>query len=151
VACSGPVRRQRLILGIALGFAIAGLAAAVVGSSRTGEFRPGELPSQRTAPTRPRGPVELRLDAAHTATRPTVPARAHVRLRVNVPAPGDVDVHGLGLTESAAPLAPAVFDVLADDPGVYRITFRPVRGRRRDIGALVVREPAPGNPRRGKP
>jgi hypothetical protein len=138
------MRRQRLILGVALGLAIAGLAVAVVGSTRTGGFRPGELPSERVAPARSRAPIELRLDAARMGTRHTVPAGAHVLLRVKVPAPGDVDVQGLGLTESATPLAPAVFDILADDPGMYRITFRPVRGRARGIGAVVVREPPAG-------
>jgi hypothetical protein len=144
-----PVRHRRLILGVALGLAIAGLAAAVVGSRPTGDFRAGELPSERAAPTRPRSPVELRVDAARTRARPAVPVRAHVLLRVKVPAPGYIEVHGLGLTESATPVAPAVFDILADEPGVYRITFRPVQGRARDVGALVVRERAARDTRRG--
>ncbi len=46
-------------------------------------------------------------------------------LLVEVDAPGQVDIPGLGLTQPAEPLTPARFDVLVGAGGRYRIVLRP--------------------------
>lgn len=81
---------------------------------------------------------QVTLDAANPS-EPTVPTATRVVLSVKVPEAGDVEIRDLGLIASAAPNAPAVFDLLLGEPGEHRVLFRPARGGERPAGSLVVR------------
>jgi hypothetical protein len=128
------------LLGFAIGVALAALAAAISGPPRPADFAADERPAEHADPGPARRPVTVAFDAGQPRSRrTTVGVGSHVIVRVTVPEPGSVDVEGLGLTESATPMAPAVFDVLTDEPGVQELTFRPTRGTARPVGTLVVR------------
>ena len=136
------MRRRRTILAVAVSIAVAvtALAANVAGTGQSGRLGGGEKQAVRQAPSAPRPPQRLELRAQVGGPRRVV-ARvgAHVTVRVDVPVPGEVDLGGLGLTESATPKAPATFDVLLDRPGDYPVTFRPAAGRSQAAGTLLVR------------
>lgn len=80
----------------------------------------------------------LSLDVANP-TELIVPSASRVVLTVRVPEAGDVEIDDLGLIVSAAPNAPALFDLLVDQPGEHGVFFRPAGGSRRVAGSLVVR------------
>ena len=69
-------------------------------------------------------------------------------LEVSVPKPGDVVVDELGLRQSADPLTPARFAVLAEPPGRYAVRFVPVDGEPRVVGQVEFVQPATVTPRR---
>jgi hypothetical protein len=63
----------------------------------------------------------------------------HLTLTVAVAEPGDVAIPRLGRTASATPDAPAVFDLLAPDPGRYDVLFSPAAGEPSRVGTIVSR------------
>ena len=62
-------------------------------------------------------------------------------LTVSVPDPGDIVVEDLGLRQSADPLAPATFALLARPGGRHDVTFVPIDAERRTVGRLVFVDP----------
>lgn len=70
----------------------------------------------------------------------TVRGGAHVLLRVQAGAAGNVEIPGLGLIEPVAPGTPAVFDLLATRPGRYDVSLSSVAAERSKVGTLVVEE-----------
>ena len=78
----------------------------------------GERPSRST------GVVTLRLRAGAEPRTLALAQGLPATLLVSVPAPGDVEIPGLGLLEPAEPLTPARFDILAERPESHRILLR---------------------------
>jgi hypothetical protein len=70
-----------------------------------------------------------------TPTR-LVPRDVALSVIVEVPEPGDVVLDGLGLRQSAEPLSPAHFELLASPGGRWAVLYIPVRGETRLIGRL---------------
>jgi hypothetical protein len=132
------MQRRRLLLAIALTAALAALAATVAGPPQPGgdRGRGGERGESRPPP--PTTDLELRA-GRRPPQRVSVRVGAHVVVRVAVTKPGEVGFEELGLTDSAAPRAPATFDLLLERPGEYQATFRPAEGRGEPAGTLVAR------------
>lgn len=61
---------------------------------------------------------------------------------VRVKKPSDVEIGGVGLVQSAEPLAPARFDLLAGPAGRHDVVVRPVSGGSRRVARLVFEERA---------
>ena len=133
-----------MLAALGLGAALAALAAAVSGPPRgavTDER--AKAPAPPVAPPLTSSAVRPRTVVVTAGRRPLerVELRRgdHVALVVRVSRPGDVDLEGLGLTQSATPAAPAIFDVLVEHARAHAIVFRPVVGGREPVGTLVVR------------
>ena len=133
-----------MLAALGLGAALAALAAAVSSPPRgvvTDER--AKAPGPPAAPPSTSSAVRPRTVVVTAGRRP--PQRVelrrgdHAALEVRVSRPGDVDLEGLGLTQSATPAAPAMFDVLVEHPGTHAIFFRPVVGGHEPVGTLVVR------------
>ncbi len=94
-------------------------------------------------PTKPAAPApdeepRLALDVADP-TELMLSTASRAVLAVKVPEAGDVEIDDLGLIMSAAPNAPAIFDLFLNRPGEHGVFFRPAGGKRRVAGSLVVR------------
>jgi hypothetical protein len=60
-------------------------------------------------------------------------------LEVSVDEPGTVAIPELGLSATAGELTPARFDLFAEKPGTYRVSFTPADGDEPEpAGRLVV-------------
>jgi hypothetical protein len=131
--------RLRTLLALAIGLALAALAALVIGPH---DGNPRGTNAQRTSPARRNPavrPVTLELRAGRPRpSRVVTRVGKHTLVTVEVPAPGEVDLAGVGLTDSATPEAPAAFDLLPDRPGRFEAVFRPAEGPPQPAGLLVV-------------
>ena len=83
------------------------------------------------------------------AAAPTrhVSVGAGFTLQVSVPEPGDVILEGLGLRQSADPLTPARFDLVAERRGRYPVVFQPIEGDRRVVARLAFEDQQTVTPR----
>jgi hypothetical protein len=136
------LRRALLLFAIVLG-----MAALVASLSRPIEERRGQTtaseprepgpPEAAPAPA-PELPPTVTFDAVKDESR-RVAAGSAATVEVSVDEPGDVAIPGMGLIEPAEPLTPARFDILANSPGRYELTFTPADGDPSEpAGSLVV-------------
>ena len=61
---------------------------------------------------------------------------------MEVEQPGDVEIEGLGLRQTADPRDPARFDLLAEPAGRHRVLFHTLGGRTLPLARLVFEERA---------
>jgi hypothetical protein len=137
------IRRVLLLFALVLGL------SAVVASIAP---PPDDTDEQQSgASTMPRAaappPSDLSPPVRFTVRRGVKPVRrvragSSFSLSIRVPEPGDVVLEALGLRQTAVPLSPAHFDLLASPPGRHSIDFVPVTGGRRVAGWLEFVEPA---------
>ena len=73
-----------------------------------------------------------------------MPVAAGTRLTVvvDVEQPGDVEIEGLGLRQTADPRSPARFDLLAEPAGRHRVLFHTLGGRTLPVARLIFEERA---------
>jgi hypothetical protein len=147
------VQLRRVLLLFALVLGLSALVASIVPppEERADEASPAvERPSSRP---RASGPSDaVRVDVAADPRRDRLETwraavGSRVSVEVSVRSPGDITLGGLGLRQSADPLAPARFDLLAARTGRHPIVFVPIRGRARVVGRLAFAEPATVKPR----
>ena len=124
-------------------------------SSLAAAFAPVERSSETTSSTTTEPLPELAKDEGKllretidsTAKRPpTIAARVgdQLQLRVDVERPATLELVGLGDVEDADPVAPALFDVLLDTEGRFRI--RTLESKQ-TVGTIEVSpRPAPTGP-----
>ena len=137
------LRRALLLFAIVLG-----LAAIVTTISQPPRHKATSQPAPGTPVVPPAagrvagGPRRIRLSAHGSPARVRLGDRRPATLVVAVDRPGQVDVRGLGLTDTAERNSPASFDVLAPKPGRYEVDFLPAgTSTREPVGTIVV--PAP--------
>ena len=138
------IRRVLLLFALVLGLSavVASIAPPPEDDEETASPVRTVEDDAATPPLRKAVRLRVRRPAAKPATR-RVEARSSFSLEVTVPEPGDVVLEGLGLRQTADPLTPARFDLLASPRGRYDVDFAPVDGDRRVIGRLAfVRAPA---------
>ena len=144
------IRRVLLLFALVLG--LSALVASIAPSPDERDEPSDEAPATETTPTggRTAGTETLSLSVrpAPSGQPPVrrVPAGSSFTLEVAVPEPGDVVLDGLGLRQSADQLTPARFDLLAEPPGRYDVTFVPVDGERRLAGRIEFGQPATVTP-----
>ena len=126
---------------------VLGLVAVVTSLAPPPSERDSDpAPPVETPESEARGPAKRNIRLA-------APARGRPRLRpvatgtrltvlVSVQEPGDVEIEGLGLRQTADPRAPARFDLLAAPAGRYRVTFHTLGGRTLPVARLVFEERA---------
>jgi hypothetical protein len=133
------LRRALLLFAIVLG--LAALATSVSRPSRESPERERSAgPVTREAsPQEPGTDGDLRLPTR--AKRPLLIRTGEaVSVQVPVPEPGLVELPGLGLSSPAERPTPARFDLLINDPGIYRVRFTPAgAGASRYLGRIVAR------------
>ena len=148
------VQLRRALLLFALVLGLSALVASIVPPPEDPEERPdsapaGEVPPGSAPGGPPAGTVRFTVAAAarggRIETRRAV-AGSPLSVEVSVPRPGDVTLEGLGLRQSADPLTPARFDLLAPQRGRQAVAFVPVSGRARVVGRLLFAEPATVRP-----
>jgi hypothetical protein len=139
------VQIRRVLLLFALVLGVSALVASLAPPPEEDEEPPEPAPTVATPGARP--PTDLsapvRLRARDDGSRPPirrVEAESSFSLEVAVPETGDVVIDQLGLRQTADPLSPARFDLLASPPGRHAVAFVPVRGPRRVIGQLAFVE-----------
>lgn len=140
------LRRALLLFAIVLGLAAIAASVSRPPASDEGETAAGAPPGERSTPTaRPSPgagpPAEIAFEADLQPETRTVPAGRAATVTINAYEPGQVDITRLGLTAPAEPTAPARFDLLAQSPERYAITFIPTNtGKQRKIGVIEVTE-----------
>ena len=143
---------RRVLLLFALVLGLSALVATIAPPPDSGDEA---VSTVATTPASPPGaartePIVISFSAREE--RETLPTRrvavgSSFVLEVSVPSPGDVVIDELGLRQSADPLTPARFAILAQPPGRYAVGFDPVSGERRVVGRVVYVEPATVTPR----
>ena len=136
------LRRTLLLLALTM-IVVAGVSSL---------FGPPPAPDEplETAPTAPAEPSDKdeparvrfqgsRGGVGEQAPRETVRPGTRVILTGAALEPGLVEVEGFGRLAPAGPGTPAVFDLVADEPGHFDAVFRPTDGLDRLAGTLVVR------------
>ena len=137
------LRRALLLFAIVLG--VAAIVTLVSAPERAQRDDGSGLPDADP----PGGPEPLPGPAApisFSAAEPKVrrlEAGRPATVAVKVPAPGQVELQGLGLSAPAEPLTPARFEVLERRPGSYDVRFTPAEGGEpRGAGTLRIVRPA---------
>lgn len=115
------------MLGLA---AIAGsIANPPERSGRDGTTTTGTRPETAAEPpseaARADGPTVVRFPAADRPHERAIATGEPAQVVVEVDAPAVVAIPDLGLTESADPLTPAMFDILLSEPGGHEIRLLP--------------------------
>ena len=138
------IRRVLLLFALVLG--LSALVASIAPPPEEDEEAPEPEPIVATPAVQPAiAPVRL---SARTYVIRRIEAGSSFSLEVRVREAGDVVIAELGLRQTADPLAPARFYLLASPPGRHAVAFVPLRGGRRVIGRLAFVEPATVTPRR---
>jgi hypothetical protein len=147
------VQIRRVLLLFALVLGLSALVASIAPPPEEDEEAPEREKTVAAPVVNP--PTDLsapvRLPARARGDRPPirrVEAGSSFSLEVPVREPGDVVIDGLGVRQTADPLSPARFDLLASPAGRHAVAFVPVRGPRRVTGRLAFVEPATVTPRR---
>ena len=139
------IRRVLLLFALVLGLSALVASLAPPPEDTDDEARDEPAPAVKQAPTEPATPrrvaMAVRPPGARPATR-RIRAGSSFSLEVSVPGPGDVVIDDLGLRQSADPLTPARFGLLARPPGSHAVGFIPIDGERRVVGRLAFGEPA---------
>ena len=135
------LRRALILFAVVLG--LAGLAAAVSKPGHkggAGTTTSQSLPEVAPAPQAEGGPpVQLGFSQRGRPRTERLRAGLAATVIVTVRVPGQVELHGLGVTLPAEPLTPARFDVLPSQPGRYTVSFTPAaQGATKTIGVLRV-------------
>ncbi len=133
------LRRALLLFAIVLG--VAAIVAALAGSSSREPQRTEVLPEAGAKPARPAlAPTRIRIDGRRAPVTRTLDTGRATTVVVSVDEPGQVELQGLGLTASAEPHDPAIFDTLPTRRGRYTVLFTPAGGvRARALAELVSR------------
>ncbi len=134
------LRRALLLFAIVLG--VAAIATSVSQPERAQRDDGSDVPDA-SEPSAGPGPLGDRPAAVSFSAAEPVRRRLEVgrpaTVVVKVPAPGDVEVAGLGLSAAATPLAPARFDVLERRPGRHEVRFTPAGAdEARSAGVLRI-------------
>lgn len=138
------LRRALLLFAIVLG--MAAIAISVSRPPDRGQERDAGNGFEATAPRAPQAKprpngihvAQINFAAAHPTLERLAAGRA-ATVSVSVPAPGQVELDGLGLSAAADPMTPARFELLENRPGVYEIRFTPAGGGvQQDAGKLAV-------------
>lgn len=132
---------QRALLLIAIVLGLTALAASLAPApKKRATSAPTAPPTTATSPPTPAAaPQQLSFRATPSGRRLTVrtaPVGGHVVIQVKVATAGDVAIPSLGLTASAEPGTPAMFDVIVP-AGRADVTFAEPFAPPRTIGALV--------------
>ena len=125
-----------LLFALVLG--LTALATAVAPSPRTPDTNPAvEAPSAQ--PPLPAPTVVTFQAPAKRGRLPrhTIPASAHVIVRVASAQGGQASIPGLAQLGTVATDAPATFDLLDVSPGRYDVMFQPALGAPARVGTLV--------------
>ena len=136
------IRRVLLLFALVLG--LSALVASLAPPPEDSDEEPREEPAAalEDAGTPPAVATRLSIAAGGSARTRRVRVGSSFSLEVTVPAPGDVVLEGLGLRQSADPLTPARFALLAAQRGRHAVVFVPIDGRRRLVGRLAFVEAA---------
>ena len=134
------LRRALLLFAIVLG--VAAIVAAVANPPAREDDRTSTAPP--AADARPAGsgrpPVRIRLDGREASRARRLEIGRAATLTVPVDQAGLVELSGLGLTDTAEPRDPAVFELFPTARGRYEVLFTPAGGvRARALGELVSR------------
>ena len=148
------LRRILLLFALVLGLsALVGSLAPPPEDDRNEGAAEAPVPTTPSAvPRRLEGGERIRFEApapgdeSFTTRTRVVPSGSSLRVSVSVPVPGDVAIDGLGLRESASPLVPALFELLAEPEGRYSVLFLPVSGEPRLVGRLQFAPTAGSKP-----
>jgi hypothetical protein len=133
------LRRALLLMALVV-FLVSVVAALAPQSRDRGTGAGGDLPPAPVA-SPPVRTIELRFPARGEARRVRVATGAHVVLEVATTQSGEASVPALGLVQPAETTTPAQFDVLAERPGSYDVSFDPAAGEPAVVGRLVVARP----------
>ena len=142
------LRRALLLFAIVLG--VAAIVTSVSRPERAQRDATSGLPDAADPPaaTGPLGDRPAPISITFSATEPTgrrLRAGRPAAVTVKVPAPGQVELEGLGLSAPAEPVTPARFEVLERRPGRHDVRFTPAEGgEARSAGTLVIVGGAPG-------
>jgi hypothetical protein len=133
------VRRAVLLFAIVLG--LAALAASISPPPERQE-QPVTQPREGQPEAGPRArrqpPARVRFRAGRPS-RQRLTRGAAATVVVSVREPGQVELDGLGLVSAAEPRTPATFELLAGEPGRYRVLFTPAGDERSQrLGELVI-------------
>lgn len=138
------LRRALLLFAIVLG--LAAVAASIAPPPDDG--RDGQPPRSTLEPSppprrqSPPAPGAVSFDTgAESPSRRRIAAGEPATVTVEVDAPGQIEIAGLGLLGFAEPGTAAVFDVLVPEAGRYEITYAALDARPRRIGVLEVVPP----------
>ena len=138
------IRRALLLFAIVLA-----LAAVVTTLSNPGSDKPSPAPAQSLAA--PGGLAEQKAADDEGAvdfstSRPRnhrVPSGRATTVRVHVQSAGQVQIRGLGESDTADAVTPARFDLLPNRPGRYPVEFTPAAGDTTEsVGTLVAVPPS---------
>jgi hypothetical protein len=132
------LRRALLLLALVV-FVVAAVGALVAPREQAADDAGALTPPAVAAP--PPRTLELRFPARGEPRRLRIAPGAHVVLEVRTSEPGEARIAGLELVQAAEPATPARFDLLAERPGSYEVTFAPVLGTPAAVGRLVVASP----------
>jgi hypothetical protein len=144
------VQIRRVLLLFALVLGLSAVVASIAPPPDTEESEPAEpaVTADATPPLlKPVLGLRVRPGGGRRITR-RVKAGSSFSLTVGVPKPGDVVLEGLGVRQTADPITPAHFELLASPEGIHRVAFVPIDGRRRVVGRLEFVEAATVTPRR---
>ena len=142
------VQIRRVLLLFALVLGLSALVASIAPPPDDEEAPAPATPAEAGVPLlKPDLALRVRRPGARPLTR-RVKADSSFSLTVRVPKAGDVVLEGLGPRQTADPLTPARFELLASPPGRHAVTFVPVDGPRRVVGRLVFVDAATVTPRR---
>ena len=136
---------RRLIAVMLVLLFLSSLAAALAPVERSSDETSTSTTDAVTEPVAAEGDlVRATLDGtAKGPQRIKASVGDQLQLRVTARQPATIQLVGLGPTEDADPLAPALFDVLLEERGTY-----PVREleSRQELGTIVVSRRAPKGP-----
>lgn len=145
------IRRVLLLFALVLGLSALVASIAPPPETRDEATEDTTVATSPAPPAMVMHPARIEFSARAGSGRPEtrrVRVGSSFVLEVSVPKAGDVVVDGLGLRQSADPLTPARFAVLAEPPGRYAVRFVPVDGGPRVVGRLAFVEAATVTPRR---
>lgn len=130
------LRRALLLFAVVLGLAALAASVAPPPDKERDRTATEAVPSPRPQAQ----PAEIRFESGvERPPRRRLAAGSPATVRVNVDVPGQVEIPGLGLIQSAEPGTPALFDVLVPEAGRYEVVYTPLDGRPRRIGVIDVR------------
>jgi hypothetical protein len=138
------LRRALLLFAIVLG--VAAIVTSVSSPPERDDGDAARRPAERApaAPTPSSRPedddvVNVRFDSSRELRTALVGTGRRAVVTVEVGAPGEVRLDGLGLSSPAEPLTPARFDLLPSSAGRHPVRFTPAGSREeRTIGVLQI-------------
>ena len=135
------LRRALLLFAIVLG--IAAIATSLSGPDNREEKteRSRAEPATPSAGPQPEGtePAAISFTTQGTPVTERLGSGRAAAVIVEVGRPGQVELAGLGLSDTADPLTPARFDVFERRPGSYDVRFIPAQsGEVQTIGELRI-------------